>query len=407
MGLKGYALYWRNNGSGAVVRWDLGRDGVFQSASPLSASALMQEEAGLQFDLNGDGSIGVRVGTTADGYALFSAGQAPLPVVFAGGIASPENPGNSWVALAATVSDRGYFLYWGNSLTHEVVRWDLDRSGASEQGWPIHPVNREYLEARLGVDLNLDGYRTGPYGNIYLADPLGTRAINVGLTSRGYALRPGPSDPIQITYPKGNASLTNPGNDWKAVAARSNSNGFDLYWRNEQDGRMALWKLDNNGAYQSCALAPAGSQLVASEVSMNSDLNGDGITGYGFGSYIGHLMGAVIDSQGDYTLYATADGMARVDPLHDWSITRFDVTSPFNLGVGELSTEWQMLAAENVNGQNQILWRNNLGNFLHLWNLNSAWQWQSSHDMINPLSAEALGLERSFQVDLNGNGIIG
>jgi hypothetical protein len=60
-----------------------------------------------------------------------------------------------------------------------------------------------------------------------------------------------------------------------------------------------------------------------------------------------------------------------------------------------------------VTTNRQILWRNNLSNDLHVWSLDSSWSWQSSSGPINPLSAAALGLEARFQLDLNGNGVIG
>jgi hypothetical protein len=39
---------------------------------------------------------------------------------------------------------------------------------------------------------------------------------------------------------------------------------------------------------------------------------------------------------------------------------------------------WQTLAAETVNGVNQVLWKYNDGNYLHLWSLDNNWNWQSS-----------------------------
>ncbi len=39
---------------------------------------------------------------------------------------------------------------------------------------------------------------------------------------------------------------------------------------------------------------------------------------------------------------------------------------------------WQTLAAETVNGVNQVLWKYNDSNHLHLWSLDSNWNWQSS-----------------------------
>ena len=84
------------------------------------------------------------------------------------------------------------------------------------------------------------------------------------------------------------------------------------------------------------------------------------------------------------------------------------VSSPFSFGVGDATSERQMIGAESVGEQNQLLWRNYLGNFLYTWNLDANWTWQPcSGGTINPLSAAALGLETNFPLHLNGNGLIG
>ena len=62
----------------------------------------------------------------------------------------------------------------------------------------------------------------------------------------------------------------------------------------------------------------------------------------------------------------------------------YSVTSPFGLGTGDASTEWQMLAAETVVDQSQILWRNNPGNYFHVWTFSCSWSWQSSSGNVNP-----------------------
>jgi hypothetical protein len=109
-------------------------------------------------------------------------------------------------------------------------------------------------------------------------------------------------------------------------------------------------------------------------------------------------------SQGNATLLRrNSDGMAVVQV----GSTRYAVSSPFGLGTGDSTTTWQMLAAETVEGKNQIAWRNNSGNFLHVWSLDAGWNWQASSGNINPSSPEALALETSFQNDFNGNGVIG
>ena len=217
-------------------------------------------------------------------------------------------------------------------------------------------------------------------------------ARRIGSNSQGYALRNGGGAPIQITYSGGQASASNPGGGWAAIAATSNGSGYNLYWRNSGSSEVARWALNASGGYTSGQML-SGSALIAEEQALNADLNGDAI--------IGSPLTA-IESQGNATLLRQNDGMAAVQV----GSSLYTVTSPFGLGAGNASSEWQMLAAETVAGQNQILWRNNTANFLHVWTMNSSWSWQSSSGNFNPLLSEALGLESNFHLDLNGNGLI-
>ena len=155
---------------------------------------------------------------------------------------------------------------------------------------------------------------------------------------------------------------------------------------------MACWSLNASGAYQNGSLL-SNDQLSSEETSLNAELNGDAI----LGSF------STIENKGNASLLRRNDGAAYVQV----GSVQSALSSPFGLGVGDSSSTWQMLAAEPVAGQNQILWRNNVGNDFHVWTLNSSWSWQSSSDNISPTSPADLGLETSFQLDLNGKGIIG
>ncbi|MFN6273166.1 MAG: choice-of-anchor Q domain-containing protein, partial [Microcystis sp.] len=81
------------------------------------------------------------------------------------------------------------------------------------------------------------------------------------------------------------------------------------------------------------------------------------------------------------------------------------------IGATQITTNiypgWQTLAAETVNGVNQVLWKYNDGNYLHLWTLDSNWNWQSSTGWWGLNSSEAFTQETNFQQDFNGDGIIG
>ena len=239
-------------------------------------------------------------------------------------------------------------------------------------------------EASLNLDLNGDGYTSGSRT---------IDGVNLGSTSLGYALRSGGSAAIQVTYSGINASESSPGNGWRTLAATSSGGGYKLFWRNGNTREAVRWELNGSGAYQSGAQLTA-SQLISEETVVNADLNGDSIIGGNF---------TTLESNGNATLLRKSDGLAVVRVGTD----QFSVTSPFGLGTGNASSTWQILAAEKVGNQNQILWRNNPGNFLHVWTLDASWHWQSSSANVAPSSAAALGLETNFQLDLNGNGVIG
>ncbi|MCA2660465.1 MAG: VCBS repeat-containing protein, partial [Microcystis sp. M049S2] len=81
------------------------------------------------------------------------------------------------------------------------------------------------------------------------------------------------------------------------------------------------------------------------------------------------------------------------------------------IGATQITTNtypgWQTLAAETVNGVNQVLWKYNDSNHLHLWSLDNNWNWQSSSGWWGLNSPEAFTQETNFQQDFNGDGIIG
>jgi hypothetical protein len=66
-----------------------------------------------------------------------------------------------------------------------------------------------------------------------------------------------------------------------------------------------------------------------------------------------------------------------------------------------------MLAADTIDGVNTLLWRNNDGNFLHLWTLDANWNWASSGSVAGLDSSTAWSWEEQFQVDANRDGFFG
>jgi hypothetical protein len=112
-----------------------------------------------------------------------------------------------------------------------------------------------------------------------------------------------------------------------------------------------------------------------------------------------------IEDQGNTKLFRGSDGQAFVET---GAGRRQEITAPWGISATSSdNNEWQMLAAETIGDNNQILWRNNTSNFLHTWSLDANWTWQSSSGADPFNTPRAWELETIFQVDGNRDGITG
>jgi hypothetical protein len=173
--------------------------------------------------------------------------------------------------------------------------------------------------------------------------------------------------------------------------------------RNNTYNFLHTWTLDANWNWQSSSGADAFNTPGAWELesSFQVDANKDWIIG---------APSTTIDLFGNTRLLNRGDGKAFVEfglgPFPGPGM-RKEISSPWNSPVGNEFSEWQMLAAETIAGNNQILLRNNTYNFLHTWTLDANWNWQSSSGADAFNSPGAWWLESSFQVDANRDWIIG
>ncbi|MFM7636147.1 MAG: CAP domain-containing protein, partial [Cyanobacteriota bacterium] len=73
---------------------------------------------------------------------------------------------------------------------------------------------------------------------------------------------------------------------------------------------------------------------------------------------------------------------------------------------GQYGADWQLLAAERIDGVNQVLWRYLPSNHLHRWLLDANWSWSASIGWDQPASITGQQLEAQFGLDLGGDGLI-
>jgi hypothetical protein len=199
----------------------------------------------------------------------------------------------------------------------------------------------------------------------------------------------------EITSPWGSPA-GNDSSEWQMTAADTIGGVNQILWRNNTSSFLHLWNLDANWNWQSSSGADAFNSSRASELetSFQVDATRDGIIGSPF---------TTIEAQGNSKLLKRGDGKAFVEV----GGARQEITSPWGSPAGNDSSEWQMMAADTISGINQILWRNNTSSFLHLWNLDANWNWQSSSGSDAFNSSKAKDLETIFQVDATRDGLIG
>ncbi len=214
---------------------------------------------------------------------------------------------------------------------------------------------------------------------------------------------------------------------------------FDLYRFNALANTQLVFDIDNNNFDTILRLwNPNNNQLLSS----NDDGIETGNTGNDTASFFTYKTLTTSDyiigvyrysssaltppATGDsYTLHLSMLNDAVFTPIESAGNTTFlkDAANKYFTQVGtatpiaikaggqqiyqDIYAGWQTLAAETVNGDNQVLWKNVSGNFLHIWHLDSNWNWVSAEGNWGLNSAEALTQETKFGIDTNGDGKIG
>jgi uncharacterized protein YkwD len=149
---SGYEVFWRNVGAGAYAAWTLDAAGARTGGRGLTVAETQAVESQVNFDITGDGRIGVptvvftsvrtvgavEFGTVPAGYAVRSGGVsgAVIPVTFGGVNASATNPGAGWTAISARASVGGFQVLWRHTLG-SYAQWTLNASGVRTSGTAI------------------------------------------------------------------------------------------------------------------------------------------------------------------------------------------------------------------------------------------------------------------------------
>ncbi|MFM6406550.1 MAG: hypothetical protein ACKPGT_18535, partial [Microcystis sp.] len=226
-------------------------------------------------------------------------------------------------------------------------------------------------------------------------EAFGNTKLVKDITNKLYA-QIGNNNPIAIKN-GGNQITTNIYSGWQTLAAETVNGVNQVLWKYNDGNYLHLWTLDNNWNWQSSTgwWELNSPEAFTQETNFQQDFNSDGVIGQ------------------PYTPIETSGNTKLVKDATNKLYTQIGNNNPIAIKNGgtQITTNiysgWQTLAAETVNGVNQVLWKYNDGNYLHLWSLDNNWNWQSSSGWWGLNSPEAFTQETNFQQDFNGDNKIG
>jgi len=300
-----------------------------------------------------------------------------------------------WQTLASETVNGVNQVLWKYNDGNYLHLWTLDSNWnwqSSTGWWGLNSSEAFTQETNFQQDFNGDGVIGQPYTPI---EAFGNTKLVQDTTNKLYA-QIGNNNPIAINI-SGTQITTNIYPGWQTLAAETVNGVNQVLWKYNDGNYLHLWTLDSNWNWQSSTgwWGLNSSEAFTQETNFQQDFNGDGIIGQ---------------------LYTPIEAFGNTKLVKDTTnklYTQIGNNNPIAINISgtQITTNiypgWQTLAAETVNGVNQVLWKYNDGNYLHLWSLDSNWNWQSSTGWWGLNSSEAFTQETNFQQDFNGDNQIG
>jgi hypothetical protein len=406
-------VLWKNTAGNYLHIWRLDNNWNRVSSEgqfALNSAAAFTQETNFGIDTNGDGIIGSPYTTvessgntklvkdTANKF-FAQVGEGIPTAINNGGVQIFQNIYAGWQTLAAETVNGVNQVLWKNVSGNFLHIWRLDNNWnwvSSEGQFGFNSADAFTQETNFGIDANGDGVIGNPAGNPYILIESSGNTKLVKDTANKFFAQVGQAIPTAINN-GGQQIFQNIYAGWQTLAAETVNNENQVLWKNTAGNYLHIWRLDNNWNWVSSEgqYALNSADAFTQETKFGIDANGDGVIGSGY---------TAIESAGNTKLVkdATNKYFAQVGTSTPTAIKNGGVQIFQDVYAG-----WQTLAAETVNGVNQVLWKNISGNFLHIWNLDNNWNWVSSEGQFALNSADALAKETVFGIDANSDGAIG
>jgi 2',3'-cyclic-nucleotide 2'-phosphodiesterase (5'-nucleotidase family) len=173
--------------------------------------------------------------------------------------------------------------------------------------------------------------------------------------------------------------------NWQILEAETVDGINQVLWQNLDTNQFGLWNADSNWNWLSSQTWPTNSfNTLEAEVTFQIDLNQDELLGDRLTN---------VETRGNVSLLEGILG-------NYYAQTGDSLTTPIKY-LGEVFDNnlgnWQALAAETVQGVNQVLWQNLDTNQIGVWNSSADWNWISSN-VFEAGSPEAIAQAEIFGI---------
>ncbi|MEL6940589.1 MAG: hypothetical protein AAFO84_15515, partial [Cyanobacteria bacterium J06598_1] len=250
-----------------------------------------------------------------------------------------------WQLMAAESIEGQNQLLWHHAENQELGTWTLDENWAFLSGQTVAAESPEALS--LIAQFELENDRIEQSGNTaLLQNAVGQLLAQANNSERAPAA-------IKLN---GKIITADQFAGWEVMAAETIGGENQLLWRNTETQEIGLWTLDDNWNYESVNAFDGGSSEVASLVEQFA------------------LPGTMpIESNGDVTLAHNSVKQLIVNNEENIAVTFNQAAVSADQFAG-----WEVLAAETIEGTNQLLWRNKETQQLGIWTMDDSWVYESA-----------------------------
>ena len=288
----GYKVAWKNGAANEYLEWDTDAGGNWLSQTAVMAGttyAMQSLETTYGQDLNGDGTVGLKVttieaiGTTdfkqvADTYFLYDHGTTTGPQLKMSGAAVTVGQFDTWTPLGAEKTGNGYLAVWKHGAADEYTVWTIDGGGNwLSQSAVVPGSSAEIQSLEPGFNQNLNG--VGGITARSVIESVGSTTL--ATIANVFMLSPTGSSLGPQIRQSGALVTVGQFGAYTPIAAEASGGGYQVAWKNGAADEYIVWNLDGGGNWlsQGPVLSGASPELKAFENTFNQDLNLNGVVG--------------------------------------------------------------------------------------------------------------------------------